>query len=51
MTGLAALERRAQEILGREQKAYKAANPKSRVAFQQSLRVVPGGVTRRNTIR
>ena len=36
MTGLAALGRRAQEILGREQKAYEAANPKSREVFQQA---------------
>jgi len=46
MAGLAEVEQRAQEILEREQKAYEAANPKSREAFQQSLRVVPGGVTR-----
>jgi glutamate-1-semialdehyde 2,1-aminomutase len=46
MTGLAALEPRAQAILGREGKAYEAANPKSREAFRQSIRVLPGGVTR-----
>ena len=46
MASLPDLERRAREILEREQKAYEAANPKSRGAFQQSLRVVPGGVTR-----
>jgi glutamate-1-semialdehyde 2,1-aminomutase len=46
MTSLAELEPRAQEILGREQKAYEAANPKSREAFHRSLRVLPGGVTR-----
>ena len=40
------LEPRAQEILGREQKAYEVANPKSREAFQRSIRVLPGGVTR-----
>jgi len=46
MASLAELELRAQEILGREQKAYEAANPKSREAFQRSIRVLPGGVTR-----
>ena len=46
MVSLAELEPRAQEILGREQKAYEAANPKSRDAFQKSIRVLPGGVTR-----
>ena len=46
MTNLATLERGAHEILEREQEAYIAANAKSRQAFQQSLRVVPGGVTR-----
>jgi len=46
MASLAELEPRAQEILGREQKAYEAANPRSREAFQRSLRVLPGGVTR-----
>ncbi|HWU37700.1 MAG TPA: aspartate aminotransferase family protein [Candidatus Acidoferrum sp.] len=40
------LEPRAQEILGREQKTYEVANPKSREAFQRSIRVLPGGVTR-----
>ncbi|MFI5338457.1 MAG: aspartate aminotransferase family protein [Candidatus Methylomirabilales bacterium] len=46
MASLAERELRAQEILGREQKAYEAANPKSREAFQRSIRVLPGGVTR-----
>jgi glutamate-1-semialdehyde 2,1-aminomutase len=46
MANLAELEPRAGEILEREQKAYEAANPKSREAFHQSLRVLPGGVTR-----
>jgi glutamate-1-semialdehyde 2,1-aminomutase len=46
MASLAELELRGQEILGREQKAYEAANPKSREAFQHSIRVLPGGVTR-----
>ncbi len=46
MGNLADLEPRAREILGREQKAYEAANPRSREAFRQSLRVLPGGVTR-----
>ncbi len=46
MASLAELENRAQEILGREQKAYETANPKSHEAFQRSIRVLPGGVTR-----
>jgi glutamate-1-semialdehyde 2,1-aminomutase len=46
MANLAELEPRAGDILEREQKAYEAANPKSREAFRQSLRVLPGGVTR-----
>lgn len=46
MASLAELEIRAREILGGEQKTYEAANPKSREAFQQSIRVLPGGVTR-----
>jgi glutamate-1-semialdehyde 2,1-aminomutase len=46
MASLAGLEPRAREILRCEREAYEAANPKSREAFQQSLRVLPGGVTR-----
>lgn len=46
MASLTELTPRAEEILDRERKAYEAANPKSREAFQQSLRVLPGGVTR-----
>jgi len=46
MGSLAELEIRGREILGREQEAYTAANPMSRDAFQRSLRVLPGGVTR-----
>lgn len=46
MLNLGEIEPRAQEILGRERKAYEAANPKSRDAFQRSIRVLPGGVTR-----
>ena len=46
MANLAAMEPRAQEILDRERKAYEAANPKSREAYQHSSRVLPGGVTR-----
>lgn len=46
MASLAELEPRAQEILGREQKAYERANSKSREAFHRSIRVLPGGVTR-----
>ncbi|MBI4573719.1 MAG: aspartate aminotransferase family protein [candidate division NC10 bacterium] len=46
MATLAELTPRAQEILGREQKAYEIANPKSREAFQRSSQVLPGGVTR-----
>jgi glutamate-1-semialdehyde 2,1-aminomutase len=46
MPRLAALEPRAREVLGRERKAYEAANPKSREFFRRSTRVLPGGVTR-----
>ncbi len=46
MATLAELTPRAREILGREQKAYEIANPKSREAYQHSTRVLPGGVTR-----
>jgi glutamate-1-semialdehyde 2,1-aminomutase len=46
MASLTELEPRALEILKREQQAYEGANSKSREAFRQSLRVLPGGVTR-----
>jgi glutamate-1-semialdehyde 2,1-aminomutase len=46
MRNLAEREPRAREILGREQKAYETANPKSRELYQRSARVLPGGVTR-----
>jgi glutamate-1-semialdehyde 2,1-aminomutase len=46
MSSLAELEPKAREILARERKAYEAANPKSREAYQRSRRVLPGGVTR-----
>jgi len=46
MATLAELTPRARDILGREQKAYEIANPKSREAYHHSTRVLPGGVTR-----
>ena len=46
MASLTELEPRARDILERERAAYEAANPASREAFQRSLRVLPGGVTR-----
>ncbi len=46
MATLAELEPHAQEILERERKAYGEANPKSQEAYHQSLRILPGGVTR-----
>ena len=46
MANLAEFETRGREILRQEQKAYEAVNPKSRVEFERSLRVLPGGVTR-----
>ena len=46
MATLAELTPRAEEILGRERKAYEIANPKSRDAYHRSTRVLPGGVTR-----
>jgi glutamate-1-semialdehyde 2,1-aminomutase len=46
VANLVELEQRGREILRHEQKAYEAANPKSRAEFERSLRVLPGGVTR-----
>jgi glutamate-1-semialdehyde 2,1-aminomutase len=46
MRNLPELDPRAREILAREQKAYEAANPRSREFYQRSARVLPGGVTR-----
>ncbi len=46
MPNLEELTPRAHEILGRERKAYEAANPKSREFYRRSARVLPGGVTR-----
>ncbi len=46
MATLSDLEPKAEEILARERAAYEQSNPKSKVAFERSCRVLPGGVSR-----